>query len=172
MFMRVVNTGSQHGNCYVLKSNSGEMLLLDCGCKYKDILKAIDYRTSDVSGVLLTHEHGDHRESFKNLMNLGIQIYTNDETVEHLQIITGELMKGVPEKRPFRVGSFTVIPFYLPHTTRDKDRLIPISVLQDVKSRISDWLASGGKETDPYIQRQIDYLKAVEKAALDEKNIV
>ena len=127
MFMRVVNTGSTHGNCYVLKSNSGEMLLLDCGCKYKDILKAIDYRTSDVSGVFLTHEHGDHRESFKNLMNLGIQIYTNDETVEHLQIITGELMKGVPEKRPFRVGSFTVIPFYLPHTTRDKDtgQLIP-----------------------------------------------
>ena len=35
-----------------------------------------------------------------------------------------------------------------------------------------DWIASGGKETDPYIQRQIDYLKAVEKAALDEKNIV
>ena len=51
----------------------------------------------------------DHRESFKNLMNLGIQIYTNDETVEHLKIITGELMKGVPEKRPFRVGSFTVL---------------------------------------------------------------
>ena len=43
MFMRVVNTGSTHGNCYVLKSNSGEMLLLDCGCRYKDILKAIDY---------------------------------------------------------------------------------------------------------------------------------
>lgn len=58
MFMKVVNTGSTHGNCYVLKSNSGEMLLLDCGCRYKDILKAIDYRTSDVSGVLLTHEHG------------------------------------------------------------------------------------------------------------------
>lgn len=127
MLMRVVNTGSNHGNCYVLKSNNGEMLLLDCGCRYKNILKAIDYRTSDVSGVLLTHEHVDHRESFKNLMNLGIQIYTNDETVEHLQIITGELMKGVPEKRPFRVGSFTVIPFYLPHTTRDKNtgQLIP-----------------------------------------------
>lgn len=45
-------------------------------------------------------------------------------------------------------------------------RLIPISVLQDVKSRISDWLASGGKETDPYIQRQIDYLKAVEKSSI------
>lgn len=51
-------------------------------------------------------------------------------------------------------------------------RLIPIPVLQDVKSRISDWLASGGKETDTYIQQQIDYLKSVEKAALEEKNIV
>lgn len=51
-------------------------------------------------------------------------------------------------------------------------KLIPIPVLQDVKSRISDWLASGGKETDPCIQRQIDYLKAVERATLDEKNNV
>lgn len=46
-------------------------------------------------------------------------------------------------------------------------RLIPISVLQDVKSRISDWLASGGKETDPYILRKIDYLKAVEKSSIE-----
>lgn len=51
-------------------------------------------------------------------------------------------------------------------------KLIPIPVLQDVKSRISDWLESGGKETDPYIQRQIDYLKSVEEATLEEKNIV
>lgn len=43
--------------------------------------------------------------------------------------------------------------------------LIPLSVLQDVDKRISDWLATGGKEDDPYIQRQIKYLKQVEKAA-------
>lgn len=58
MFMRVVNTGSTHGNCYVLKSNSGEILLLDCGCNYKKILRGIDYQISNVSGVLLSHEHG------------------------------------------------------------------------------------------------------------------
>lgn len=51
-------------------------------------------------------------------------------------------------------------------------RLIPISILQDVDKRISDWLAAGGKETDRYIQRQIDYLKAVEKAVLEEKNMI
>lgn len=59
-------------------------------------------------------------------MNAGIQIYTNDETVENMNIRTGELMKGVPERHPFRVGSFNVTPFELPHTTYDKDAKILI----------------------------------------------
>lgn len=56
--MRVINTGSQSGNCYALRSEAGETLLLDCGCRYPEILKGISYRISDVSGCLLTHEHG------------------------------------------------------------------------------------------------------------------
>ena len=72
---------------------------------------------------------GDHTKSFKEIMNAGIQIYTNDETVENMNIRTGELMKGVPERHPFRVGSFNVIPFELPHTTYDKEanQLVPCS---------------------------------------------
>lgn len=34
---------------------------------------------------------------------------------------------------------------------------LPLSVRQDIYSRITDWLASGGKESDSYIQRQIEY---------------
>lgn len=129
MFMRVINTGSQPGNCYALKSESSEILLLDCGCRYSEILKGISYMISEVSGCLLTHGHGDHLKSFQNLMQSGIQIYTNDETVENMNIRTGELMKGVPERHPFRVGSFNVIPFELPHTTYDKEanQLVPCS---------------------------------------------
>lgn len=56
--MRVINTGSQPGNCYALQAESGEILLLDCGCKYSEILKGISYRISDAVGCLLTHEHG------------------------------------------------------------------------------------------------------------------
>ena len=60
-------------------------------------------------------------------MDAGIQIYTNDETVENMNVRTGELMRGVPERHPFRVGSFIVTPFELPHTTYDKEtnQLIP-----------------------------------------------
>ena len=115
MFMRVINTGSQPGNCYSLKSESGETLLLDCGCRYSEILKGISYRVSDVSGCLLTHGHGDHLKSFQNLMQSGIQICTNDETVESVNTISGELMIGLPEKKPKDIGSFQVTPFYVPH---------------------------------------------------------
>ena len=47
--------------------------------------------------------------------------------------------------------------------------LISLSVLQDVDKRISDWLAMGGKEDDSYIQRQIKYLKQVEKVVTKER---
>lgn len=124
--MRVISTGSTKGNCYALQSSADEIVLLDCGCNYKKILRGIDYRISNVSGVLLSHGHGDHTEAFKEIMNAGIQIYTNDETVEDMNIRTGELMKGVPERYPFNVGSFNVIPFNLPHTTYDKDAKILI----------------------------------------------
>lgn len=48
-------------------------------------------------------------------MNAGIQIYTNDETVESVNTISGELMIGLPEKKSKDIGSFRVTPFYVPH---------------------------------------------------------
>lgn len=129
MWLKVINTGSQYGNCYALMSGDGEILLLDCGCKFKDILRGINYRIADVAGCLLTHIHGDHAKSYKNLTKNGIEIYSNNETVEHFGAydpieyfdlgIGG--MIGKKERKPFECGSFNVIPFYLPHTTKDKD---------------------------------------------------
>lgn len=34
---------------------------------------------------------------------------------------------------------------------------LPEEVFYDIEKRITDWMASGGKETDPYIQRQLMY---------------
>lgn len=119
MKLRCCGTGSS-GNCYSLISDMGEILLIECGVdKWSDILKMIDYRISDVSGCILTHCHKDHSKNAKKVMQSGIQIYTNDETVESMNITTGELMIGLPEMRTKEIGSFRVIPFYLPHTTPD-----------------------------------------------------
>lgn len=45
---------------------------------------------------------------------------------------------------------------------------IPIAAVEDVKKRVADWLASGGKPEDTYIQKQLQYLKNVEKAVKEE----
>lgn len=60
-------------------------------------------------------------------MKSGIPCYGCDELQEHLEIVTGEKMIGLPERIPKRIGSWTIVPFYLPHTTRDKETgaLIP-----------------------------------------------
>lgn len=48
-------------------------------------------------------------------------------------------------------------------------KYIPIAAVEDVKSRIADWLASGGKTDDLYVQRQLQYLKNIEKAVRSEE---
>ncbi len=32
---------------------------------------------------------------------------------------------------------------------------LPLVVLQDINKRITDWIASGGKEDDSYIEQQL-----------------
>ena len=114
MLLKCVNTGSQNGNCYILENNT-EALILDAGVRYKDVLKALDYNISKVTGLLLTHEHGDHTKAFKDFIRSGIPVYGCDELQDALEVINGEKITGWIEKRPHRAGSFWITPFYLPH---------------------------------------------------------
>lgn len=120
VFMRVISTGSTKGNCYALQSSAGEIVLLDCGCDYKKILGGIDYQISNVSGVLLSHEHGDHTKAIREIMNAGIAVYTGQETINNLGITDGTI-KAVAEKKYFKIGSFSAVPFSLPHTSANKE---------------------------------------------------
>ncbi|WP_366919701.1 DUF6877 family protein [Brevibacillus laterosporus] len=45
---------------------------------------------------------------------------------------------------------------YLEQITKITGQL-PLEVLIDINQRIGDWLASGGKEDDPYIQQQLRF---------------
>ena len=60
-------------------------------------------------------------------MKAGVQCYGCDELQEKLETVYGEKITGLPEKRSVRISEWIVTPFYLPHTTRDKDTgaLIP-----------------------------------------------
>lgn len=126
MRLTVVNTGSEKGNCYALTDKSGDVLLLDFGCKWKHIQRAIDYRVSDVRGALLTHEHGDHMAAFKSLILCGIPVYTNEGAYNYIKSKYGDYATILPEKRPYAIGAYKVTPFQVPHTTRDESgQIVP-----------------------------------------------
>ncbi|ERM17331.1 DUF6877 family protein [Brevibacillus laterosporus] len=55
---------------------------------------------------------------------------------------------------------------YLEQITKITGQL-PLEVLLDINQRIGDWLASGGKEDDPYVQQQ---LRFAERFLADQSN--
>lgn len=99
MFVRCIGTGSK-GNSYALYDNDRKILLLDLGLPRKDILKAIDYRVSDVVGCLVTHSHLDHSKSVKDFEDMGISVWK-------------PYKKPIKEEQRRKLGEFGVIAFPL-----------------------------------------------------------
>ena len=79
---------SSAGNCYLLTSNSGETLILDCGIPIKEIKKGLDWNVKDVVGVLCTHQHSDHNKSLKDFINMGIPVFAPYLSLESMKTET------------------------------------------------------------------------------------
>jgi phosphoribosyl 1,2-cyclic phosphodiesterase len=97
MKLKCIATGST-GNCYLLTSDNGETLILDCGIPIKEIKKGLDWNIKDVVGVLCTHKHLDHSKSLNDFKSMGIPI---------LAPYLGDSRKSM------NMGGFTVKPFDL-----------------------------------------------------------
>ena len=119
MLVKTTATGSK-GNNYALVSG-GEILLLECGVPAKEMLKTIDYQTSKVVGCLLSHEHGDHAKYIKQYMQYGVKVYGSDEVQSNIELIYGEKIEGIKRMNRKKLGSFSVIPFRVPHGETDCD---------------------------------------------------
>lgn len=75
--MRVKCLGSSSaGNCYLLTSDSGETLILDCGIPIKEIKKGLNWNIKGIVGVLCTHKHLDHSKSVKDFEAMRIPVFT------------------------------------------------------------------------------------------------
>lgn len=119
MVVKTINSGSK-GNGYALISGE-DVLLLECGVPAKDMLKTIDYQTSKVVGCLLSHEHGDHAKYIKQYMQYGVKVYGSDEVQSNIELIYGEKIEGIKRMSRKKLGSFSVIPFRVPHGETECD---------------------------------------------------
>lgn len=108
MKLIVVNSNSS-GNAYALDSGS-EILLLEAGCKFKEVQKAIDFRTDKVVGCCISHVHGDHAKYATDFAKSGIKVYGPQDVADKKQFPYGTyttLENGSTKV----IGSFAVVPF-------------------------------------------------------------
>lgn len=55
---RLITVGSgSSGNTYILKGEK-ECLILDAGCEFRKVKIALGFNIRQISGVVVTHEHG------------------------------------------------------------------------------------------------------------------
>lgn len=110
MKLKCIATGST-GNCYLLTSNSGETLILDCGIPIKEIKKGLNWNVKDVVGAICTHSHQDHSLSVYPFRRMGIPVYAPYISQKPMAIGSGA----------FRIQSFdlTTVDGRWTHTNAD-----------------------------------------------------
>lgn len=99
MIFKCLATGSK-ANCYVLKSDNGEMLILDAGLPINEIKKGIGFDVASLKGAVVTHSHKDHSLSAEKLKQLTPvwEPYLSEQKRQHTHL-----------------GDFDIQCFDLPH---------------------------------------------------------
>ncbi len=114
--IKTLATGSK-GNCYHITDGSTP-LLLECGISFKQIQQGVNFETSSLGGVLVTHEHKDHCKGVESVLNRGLDVYMSKGTQEALQQQHHRIVT-VESKKQFRVGTWTILPFDVKHDVNE-----------------------------------------------------
>ena len=110
--IKSLSSGS-HGNCYWV-SDGSTPLLLEAGISFSEIKKGIDYKTSELAGVLISHEHQDHCKAVEKITRRGIDCYMSQGTADELDI-NSHRINTVWTRGQFKVGSWSILPFETQH---------------------------------------------------------
>lgn len=101
------------GNAYHISDGHTE-LLIECGINFREIQKALNFKTSNLAGCLVTHEHKDHTKALKDVLKAGIDVYASQGTIEQ-EGIKHHRLKPIKAKKQFQIGTWTVLPFDVEH---------------------------------------------------------
>lgn len=115
MTLKTIATGST-GNCYALKADNGEILLIEAGIPIKDIKRGIDFDIEHLVGVIVGHVHNDHSRSVKDLKHMGVPVWT-PYTSDKVRLRT-------------KIGGFKVECFDLPHSVPCRGFVIEVDGLK------------------------------------------
>jgi len=101
------------GNCYWI-SDGVTPVLLEAGIRFQDIRQGIGFKVSELGGVLISHEHGDHSKAIVDLMKSGVNVYASRGTIEALGV-EGHRINQIKDKARQDIGSWIVKPLKAEH---------------------------------------------------------
>jgi len=113
MQLSVIGSNSA-GNAYLLQSDIGETLLIECGVSMSAIKKALDFNLRDVAAVV-SHSHGDHALSIREVANAGIPVYAGAETLAAKGLTGHHRVNEITAGSRFNVMGFSIMPFSVNH---------------------------------------------------------
>lgn len=113
MDLKIIGSSSK-GNAYILENNQ-EALLIECGVNFYDIKRALEFNLRNVVGCLVTHEHGDHAKSMKDVISAGISVYASAGTINAMGVAESHRAIKVKSGDVFAMGGFKVKAFDVKH---------------------------------------------------------
>ena len=100
---------SSSGNSYVITSN-GNKLIVELGCNFKEVLKAVDYDLTSIEGCLVSHCHSDHSAYITKALEYQIPVYGNKDVVDKYLYV-----HCLTQKYRYSIGKFKVQCLKVPH---------------------------------------------------------
>jgi phosphoribosyl 1,2-cyclic phosphodiesterase len=113
MELKIVSSGSI-GNCYILNGKDST-LLIECGVKYQDIVKALNYDLFKVKACVVSHAHKDHSKSISQVMQTGIPVFASKGTFDTLKISQEQRYKELEHAKSYLINDFIIASFEVEH---------------------------------------------------------
>ena len=150
------------GNCLVAEA-AGTVVMIDCGLTLTETerrLGRLGLEPSQITAILVTHEHGDHGGSaFEFAAAHRVAVYLTHGTLAAMRaegkVIDGARVVLVNGRQSFFVDGMQVLPFTVPHDARE-----PVQYV------LSDGAAKLGVITDigistPHVEKSLSGLDAL-----------
>lgn len=122
--IRFASLGSGSAGNALLVEHGATCLMLDCGFGLRETvtrLQRFGRQPSDLAGILVTHEHGDHVGGvFRLAKKYGLPVWmTHGTWVACKEVDDGLDLRIIDSHRPLFVGELEVQPFPVPHDARE-----------------------------------------------------
>ena len=94
--LHVVDSGSS-GNTYLLDCG-GEILVIDCGIRFMNVKKMLNFNIRGIVGAVVSHVHGDHSKAIKEYESAGIEVWKpyEDENLMQKKQMGKFIIKSFP----------------------------------------------------------------------------